>query len=176
MIALPAWTAGTWLRVAAACCIGVAIVTAVTLSWRHYTGLLEQVEDLTEQANGLQTLATEQRARADALELAIGSWDRAAAVQAGALRDLTQAQEGANRTQRALNAILSRHDLGALAARKPGLVEARVNRGAADAGRMFERATDPSLAGDAVPGRDVPAPAGAAGPQGGVAPAGRLAR
>ena len=70
----------------------------------------------------------------------------AAKAQVKALEDLTTAQREAGAYSRELKDVLSKHDLGALAKRKPGLIERRVNDGSDRALRLLEQSTQAAAA------------------------------
>lgn len=129
--------------------IGVALATAVALSYRHYSGLVESNAQLTGQVATLKEDVSREKARADAFEKSIDAWDSAAKVQAQALEDFSTAQREAGAYSRELKDVLSKHDLGALAKRKPGLIERRVNDGSDRALRLLEQSTQaPAADGD----------------------------
>lgn len=121
--------------------IGVAVAATVALSYRHYSGLVESNAQLTGQVATLEEDVSREKARADAFEKTMDKWDSAAKVQAKALEDLATAQREAGAYSRELKDVLSKHDLGALAKRKPGLIERRVNDGSDRALRLLEQST-----------------------------------
>ena len=144
--------------------IGIAIVVAVAanvaLLYRHYSGLVESKARLTGQIATLTEDISREKARADAFEKAIDQWDSAAKTQAKALEDFATAQREAGAYSRVLKDVLSKHDLGALAKRKPGLIERRVNDGSDRALRLLEQSTQAA----AADGGQAAAAAGAARP------------
>lgn len=149
-------------KLGAGALIGVALVTAIVLSYSHYSGLVDAKAELTAQVATLEQGKAAEKARADALELAIDKWDDAAKDQVAALDRFSNAQREAGETSRKLTDVLSKHDLGALARSKPGLVENRVNAGTADAFRLLEQSTgrDPTGGAQAAPAsRPAQAPA-----------------
>ena len=137
------------LRAYVGIAIGVAVAAAVALSYRHYSGLVESNAQLTGQVATLKEDVSREKARADAFEKSIDRWDSAAKAQVKALEDLTTAQREAGAYSRELKDVLSKHDLGALAKRKPGLIERRVNDGSDRALRLLEQSTQvPATGGD----------------------------
>lgn len=138
---------GLSMRAYVGIAIGVALATAVALSYRHYSGLVESNALLTGQVSTLQGDVSREKARADAYERSIDRWDEAARVQAEAMGELTTAQREAGAYSRELKDVLSKHDLGALAKRKPGLIERRVNDGSDRALRLLEQSTQAPAAG-----------------------------
>lgn len=136
-------------KIGAGVLIGVALVTTIALSYRHYTGLIDDKAELTEQVGTLKQDVAREKARADAFELTIDKWDEAAAKQAEALDRFSTVQREAGDTTRRLTDVLSKHDLGALARSKPGLIQTRINAGTADAFRLLEQSTGAAPAGGA---------------------------
>lgn len=136
-------------KIGAGVLIGVALVTAVALSYRHYTGLVDAKAELTAKIATLEQDVVREKARGDAFKITIDKWDEAAAKQAEALDRFSTAQREAGETSRRLSDVLSKHDLGALARSKPGLIQNRVNAGTADAFRLLEQSTGAAPAGGA---------------------------
>ena len=133
---------GLQWKIGAGVLIGVATVTVITLSYRHYTGLVDAKAELSAQVATLREDVARETSRADALGSVVDRWDQAAREQARALDQLTTAQREAGTYARELRDVLSKHDLGALAKRKPGLIENRINTGTADALRLLKRSTE----------------------------------
>lgn len=136
-------------KIGAGALIGVALVTAIALSYRHYTGLVDEKAELTAKVGTLEQDVAREKSRADAFKLTIDKWDEAAAVQASALDRFSNAQREAGETTRKLTDVLSKHDLGALARSKPGLIQTRINAGTADAFRLLEQSTAGAAPGGA---------------------------
>lgn len=136
-------------KIGAGALIGVALVTTIALSYRHYTGLVDAKAELTAKVGTLEQDVAREKARADAFKLTIDKWDEAAAAQADALDRFSNAQREAGETTRKLTDVLSKHDLGALARSKPGLIQTRINAGTADAFRLLEQSTGAAPAGGA---------------------------
>lgn len=136
-------------KIGAGVLIGVVAVTAVTLSYRHYTGLVDAKAELTARVGTLEQDVAREKARGDAFKLTIDKWDEAAAKQAEALDRFSTVQRDAGETTRRLTDALSKHDLGALARSKPGLIQTRINAGTADAFRLLEHSTGAAPAGGA---------------------------
>lgn len=140
--------------------IGVAVTAAVALSYHHYSGLVESNAQLTGQVATLKEDVSREKARANAFEKSIDRWDSAVKAQVKALEDLTTARREAGAYSRELKDVLSKHDLGALAKRKPGLIEHRINDGSDRALRLLEQSTQAT----AADGGQAAAAAGAASP------------
>ncbi len=131
--------------------IGVGVTVAIALSYRHYAGLVDSKAQLSAQVATLTEDVAREKSRADAYERSIDRWERAAEVQAQALEDNTTAQREAGTYARELKHVLSTHDLGALAKRKPGLIERRANDGTARAFSLLEQSTQGPAAAGATP-------------------------
>lgn len=132
-----------WLKLGA-----VALgVTAVFLAYKHYAGLVDSKAELSARVATLQADVSRESARADAFEKAIDKWESAAEDQREALTAFNKAQREAGAYQREILDVLSSHDLGALAKRKPGLIERRVNAGTDRALRLLESASEGATAG-----------------------------
>ena len=122
--------------------IALAIVTIIGLAYHHYTGLLEDNVALEKEKTRLE-LAVD--AEAKAKEAAIANaleWQDQSRKQLEALNAATAVQSQATEQMRKLNDVLSKHDLKAVASKKPKLVEDRLNSGTAGALRMLGNASD----------------------------------
>ncbi len=135
---------GAIVRIGLLVLLGVCITAAGAVVWQHYSDLVDTKAALTAQVTGLKADVAAEKATVSALKLTIGKWDQASANQVQALQDLTTAQQDAGAQTREIKDVLSKHDLGMLAARKPKLVEARINAGTDTALRMLERSTGAS--------------------------------
>lgn len=131
-----------WIKVGIWTAVVVASATAVFLAYQHYNGLVEAKASLTGQVSALTADVAREKARADAFERSIDKWDEAAGIQRDALTQFTQAQREASQYQRGLKDVLSQHDLGMLAKRKPGLIENRINAGTDRTLRLLESASE----------------------------------
>lgn len=129
-------------KVGISAAIGVALVAAVAVSYRHYASLVEANAALTGTVRDLEADVAREKSRADALSGALQLWNQAAERQAKALEDNTKAQREAGTETRRLNDVLSKHDLGALARGKPGLIENRVNAGTERTRRLLQQSTE----------------------------------
>lgn len=122
--------------------IGVASVSATVLTYQHYSGLVDSKVALSAKVATLQEDVAREHARAEAFNLSLQSWGRAAEAQALALEENTTAQRQASANARELKNVLSKHDLEKLAKSKPGLIKRRVNDGSSRALRLLERSTE----------------------------------
>lgn len=135
------------VRIGLLAILGVSIAAAGAVLWQHYSGLVDAKADLSAKVSGLESDVAREKARADALVLAVSKWDEAAKAQAVAMADFTKAQRSAQAYSKELKNVLSTHDLNALARAKPKLVEARINAGSSRALRMLEHASQTPSAG-----------------------------
>ena len=132
---------GAVVRVGLLVILGVSLATAGAVLWKHYSGLVEDKATLTAEATGLKAEVAAGKAQVLLLEKTIGSWQEASKAQVRALEENTQAQREAGAYSKELKNAFSKHDLNALALRKPALVESRLNGGTAGAVRLLERAS-----------------------------------
>ncbi|WID42041.1 i-spanin [Pseudomonas phage ZQG1] len=89
-----------------------------------------------------QDLETEKATTAHYRDKVI-AFNAAAMAQVKALEDFGKVQEASGSYDREVKDVQAKHDLGALASKKPGLIEARVNAGSARVLRLLEQATEP---------------------------------
>lgn len=133
-------------KIGAGVIIGVVAVSAVTLSYRHYTGLVDAKVELTEKVGKLEKDVAREKARGDAFKLTIDKWDEAAAKQAEALDDFSNAQMDAGTFSRELKNAFSRQDLAEQARLRPGPTADRLNGCIARTFRLLEQSTQGVLA------------------------------
>ncbi len=130
-----------YLKLAIAGIAALAIVSSITLGYRHYTGLLAANVTL-EKNNAVQGLALS--AQDDTIKVqgdAISEWKLAQDELIKRVDEAQQIAEDAAKETRRLNDIFSKHDLAYLARKKPGLIERRLNTGTRAAQRMLECAS-----------------------------------
>lgn len=132
------------VRVAIVATLGVCVTAAGAVLWHHYTSLVDAKAALSGQVAGLQGEVTREANRADELGVTVVKWAAATEVQSAALDKLAQIQVKSDIHQQELLNVLATHNLGALAKRKPGLVERRVNAGTDSAFRLLEHASESS--------------------------------
>lgn len=126
--------------------IGVLVASVVTLSWLHYTSLIDAKVALTAQVETLTQDLEAQKAATAYYRDKVIAFNAAAMAQVKALEDFSKIQEASGSYDREVKDVQAKHDLGALASKKPGLIEARVNAGSARVLRMLEQATEPPAA------------------------------
>ncbi len=118
-----------------------ALLFAIWLGYRHYTNMIETINVLRADNAQLTTAVDLQDETIKAQQGVIGDWKDSHQELVGRMDQLyTLADKAATETRR-LNDIFSKHDLGRLAARKPGLIERSINNGTADVLRMLECAS-----------------------------------
>jgi hypothetical protein len=123
--------------------IGLVVALAVAVSgfyWYH-TIVKSERDNAIAQVGALEVAKQVQDATIYALEANAHEWNAAQERMQTTLDALATAQVEATAQQRKLNDVLGKHDLEYLSARKPGLVERRVNAGTADVLRLFECTT-----------------------------------
>jgi len=125
-----------------------ALALIITLSYRHYTGLVAENTALAS-SNAELSLALEVQGKTvTAQEDALREWQMAAEEAELLNIELQRVAQQATAETRRLNAIFAEHDLTRLSLAKPGLIERAINRGTADAFRMLECASDPGCSAD----------------------------
>lgn len=118
-----------------------AIGLIITLSFKHYTGLLEDVETLTASNAQLQVAIEIEKSTSAAKDSALLDWQMAAEQSQLENEQLAIRAKAASAEVRRLNAIFAEHDLTRLTLAKPGLIERRINSGTARIGRLLECAS-----------------------------------
>lgn len=123
--------------------IGVLVASIVTLSWLHYTSLIDAKVVLSAQVKTLTQDLEAQKATTAHYRDKVIAFNAAAMAQVKALEEFGKVQEASGSYDREVKDVQAKHDLGALASKKPGLIEARVNAGSARVLRLLEQATEP---------------------------------
>lgn len=144
--------------------LGVSIAAAGAVLWQHYSGLVDAKAELSAEVARTRQQLQASQAEVASLNRAVTRWEEAGKAQAEALMQFASAQREAGAYSKEIKDVLSKHDLGALARSKPGLIEARINTGTERALRLLERASQPAA-------DSTDAGASTAGPA--AAPAGR---
>jgi hypothetical protein len=123
--------------------------------------LWDERDALLKDKGALEQSLEVQRATADAAKANAKVWAKSATAYREAVEDLSKVKSEATVALARLNEGFNAHDLAVLAAKKPKLVQDRVNAGSAAARGMLERA---SRTGDGAgrPGETRQPPAGAA--------------
>ncbi len=115
----------------------VTIVTVAGLGYHHYTGVLSDLQMV-------QSALSLERVRSKEMTEARDSWQEQAEVLSKAAEDMAEVSIAAEEEVERLRDVQRKHDLGALAAEKPGLIQRRINDGTARVFMQFEQATGAS--------------------------------
>lgn len=125
--------------------VSLAVVSTVLgivyLGYTHYQNLLSENATLKTNVSQLETAVEEQKLATDDALSAIEEWKLAQEGFSQALTELRQTQQQASAEIGRLNGLFAEHDLGKLAARKPGLIERRANAATDRAFRMLQCAS-----------------------------------
>jgi len=116
----------------------LAFLALIGVGYFHYTSLLSSVESLAVKNSQLETKVGLQKEEILAQERAIDEWVEAQKELQERLQKLQLVAENATKESRRLNEIFSKHNLGELAKKKPGLIQSRLNAGTANLFRMFK--------------------------------------
>lgn len=121
--------------------VGVFALGMLTTAFVHYSRTVADNERLRGLNTTLETSVELQGQTIDRQAAAIDAWAEHAAETARRIDDLAIVGREAREETRRLNEIFRQHDLGGLAAARPGLIERRINSATADTFRMLECAT-----------------------------------
>lgn len=124
----------SWVKVGISLLAVLAVVLTIGLGYRHYVDLEKRVTDLAAENSQL-------KGRVEGAENRVREFAAAQDKLISSVAAMGKANEAAMEETRRLGKLFAEHDLGALARRKPGMVEPRINRGSADAQRMLECAS-----------------------------------
>jgi hypothetical protein len=132
---------GLQLKVVFAGVIGALLLGMLGTAYWQYTRTVAENRELQAKNATLETAIDTQTVTIEAQREAITEWaehSRALVLQMEALQ---RVGENAREETRRLNELFRSHDLGGLAARRPGLIEDRVQRGADRASCLLEQAS-----------------------------------
>lgn len=129
--------------------LGSAAITAVGLGYWHYTSVINERDQLKVNNAVLEQAVELQDSTITAQQEAIAEWEASQARLLQTMEALAEQNQLASTELRRLQDVFSRHDLNALALRRPGLIERRIDLGTARINRMLECATG-------SPGEDCP--------------------
>ncbi|UFK26681.1 hypothetical protein [Roseobacter phage RDJL6] len=132
------------IKLAIAGVLGLATLAIIGLGYHHYSSLLTERDVLKANNATLETAVGTQQTTIDAQSAAISEWDAAMAELSARIEEMERVQREATQETRRLNGIFSRHNFGALAFERPGLIEPRVNSGSDRAIRLLECASGAS--------------------------------
>jgi len=125
----------------------------ITLSYKHYTGLIETINELTEVNAQLAFGLEIEQQTSLAKDEALSKWQKAAEENKLIMEKLSSVAQQATAENRRLNGIFAEHDLTRLALAKPKLIENRINNGTANAGRMLECISQTNCDSNSLSGR-----------------------
>ncbi|KFH18443.1 hypothetical protein ELZ19_07030 [Brucella abortus] len=129
--------------------VALAVVTIIGLGYVHYNGLVDERDRLRTERAQLETAVRLQDQTLDAQAEALEEWQEAHRGLLARFEEMQRVADEAHAETRRLHALFSQHDLADLAARRPGLIERRINAGTTRIGRMLECASG-------APGPDCP--------------------
>lgn len=126
----------------------IVLLLCFWAGYAHYQGLISKVDRLTNE-NAKVRMATEMQSTHIAQQqTALHEWKKAQDQLIHDFHELSQMTTQARKETGRLHDIFAKHNFSALATKKPGLIENRVNSGTAKLFRMFECRTDPGCVGD----------------------------
>jgi hypothetical protein len=119
----------------------LALGLFIFLAWRHYTGLINENSVLKVNSALLQTSLNSQKDTIEAQEKALGNWKKNQEETQALLNKALSVSQSANEEVKKLNAFFIKHDVVALAHKKPILLQDRINSGSNRARFLLECAT-----------------------------------
>lgn len=133
--------------------VGVALAGIVGGAYWHYTGLLEDINQLREDRVVLQLQVAGKDAAIKDRDGAITEWKAAVDEIQIQTDEAWRVADEARAHVRRLEDVFAGHDLTELAKKKPGLIERRINSGTADVLRMLECASGETFSCSDTDGR-----------------------
>ena len=126
------------------------IVGLLTAGYFHYKGLVANLETLEANAVKMNLAVETQHKTIGVFKKSINIWATSQNELIARMEELKNVSEQAATDRDRLGKIFAKHDIAKLAARKPGLLEKRINRGTATAISVLECATKGGI--DCKPG------------------------
>ncbi len=123
--------------------LAVSVGAMVLLAWHHYVGLLHAQETMSANNAVLKNAVAEQQAAYQAARKNIAIRDAQLAQFQIDVDNMRQVSETAAAEENRLNDIFAAHDFTAMAFKKPGLIESKVNAATSEIFNDFEMATAP---------------------------------
>lgn len=111
------------------------------LVYLHYTNLLKEIDVLKTNSVALELTVQTQKKTVKSFETSIDSWEKSQKKLIAKMEELKNVSKKASKERVRLEKMFSKHDIGKIALRKPGLLEKRINNGIVNAIRMLESAT-----------------------------------
>ena len=132
---------GMQLKVVFAGVIGLLLLGMLGTAYWHYSRTVADNQALRAENATLESAFNTQSLTIDAQRDAIAGWEDHSRELVRQMETLQRVGEEARTETRRLNELFRSHDLGGLAAQRPGLIEDRVQRGADRAGCLLEQAS-----------------------------------
>jgi len=132
---------GLQLKVVFAGVIGLLLLGMLGTAYWHYTRTVAENRALLAEKATLETAINTQSLTITAQRDAIDGWEEHSRELVRQMETLQRVGEEARTETRRLNELFRSHNLGALAARRPGFIEDRVQRGADRIGCLLEQAS-----------------------------------
>lgn len=121
----------------------VALLGTLGVAYASYRSVVGDVKELTRENAQVKLVTELQAAQITHQTEVVKEWQVAQEILVTQYAELTATTIQAKQERERLHALFSRHNLGDLASKKPGLIQNRINRGTIDLFRMFECATRP---------------------------------
>lgn len=136
------------------------ILLGIWAGYAHYQGLVLKVEELTKENAAVKMSIEIQGAYQDQQRSALQEWKKAQDELIINYQRLSKVATEARQETGRLNDLFAKHNFSLLAAKKPGLIERRVNTGTANVFRLLECETGngPSCIGDRKAGSKAGSP------------------
>lgn len=129
------------------------IVGLLTAGYFHYKGLVANLKTLEANAVKMDLAVEIQHKTIGVFKKSIDSWETSQNELIAQMEELKNVSEQAAAERGRLGKIFAKHNIAKLAARKPGLIEKRINRGTAHALSLFECATQGGIDCESDPGK-----------------------
>lgn len=128
----------------------VVILLFIWAGYAHYQGLLLKVDQLTIENTEVRMSTEIQATHLAQQRVALAEWKKAQDELIKNYQALSQVAFEARKETARLHDLFTKHNFSALATKKPGLIENRVNSGTASLFKLFECETghDPSCPRD----------------------------
>lgn len=128
----------------------VGLGLSLWAAYAHYQGLIHSVDELTNENAKVRMLTEIQSIHVTQQKTALHEWKKAQDELVKNYHELSKVTTESRKETSRLHDIFTKHNLGALAAKKPGLIERRINSGTLANFRMLECQTghNPSCIGD----------------------------
>lgn len=138
----------------------VLLLLALWAGYVHYQGLILKVEELTKENAKVRMTTEIQSTHLSQQKEALYEWKKSQDQLIQDYRELSKVATAARKETGRLHDLFSKHNFSALAAKKPGLIQNRVNAGTANVFRMLECETGNSAhcVGNRTTGQEAKSP------------------